>query len=34
MAWPDKVGIGIACLIVAIALYGIIVLLNGYPDAK
>ena len=33
MAWPDKVGIGIACLIVAIALYGLIVLLNGLPPS-
>jgi hypothetical protein len=31
MAWPDKVGIGVACLIVAVALYGLFVLLNGLP---
>jgi hypothetical protein len=33
MAWPDKVGIGVACLIVAVALYGLIVLLNGLPPS-
>jgi hypothetical protein len=33
MAWPDKVGVGIACVIVAIALYGLIVLLNGLPPS-
>ena len=32
MAWPDKVGIGVACLIVAVALYGLFVLLNGLPS--
>jgi hypothetical protein len=31
MAWPDKVGIGVACLIVAVALYVLFVLLNGLP---
>jgi hypothetical protein len=33
MAWPDKVGIGVACLIVAVALYGLFVLLNGLPPS-
>ena len=31
MPWPDKVGIGVASLIVAVALYGLVVLLNGLP---
>jgi len=31
MAWPDKVGICVACLIVAFALYVLFVLLNGLP---
>jgi hypothetical protein len=31
MAWPDKMGIGVACLIIAVALYGLFVLLNGLP---
>jgi hypothetical protein len=33
MAWPDEVDIGIACLIVAVALYGLFVLLNGLPPS-
>jgi hypothetical protein len=33
MAWPDKVGIAVACLIVAVALYGLFVLLNGLPPS-
>ena len=33
MAWPDKVGIGVACLIVAVALYGLFVLLNRLPPS-
>ena len=33
MAWPDKIGIGVACLIVAVALYGLVVLLNGLPPS-
>ncbi len=33
MAWPDKVGIGVACLIVAVSLYGLVVLLDGLPPS-
>ena len=33
MAWPDKVGIGVACVIVAVALYVLFVLLNGLPPS-
>jgi len=33
MARPDKVGIGVACLIVAVAFYGLVVLLNGLPPS-
>jgi hypothetical protein len=33
MAWPDKVGIGVACLIVAVFLYGLFVLINGLPPS-
>jgi hypothetical protein len=33
MVWPDKVGIGVACLIVAVALYALFVLLNGLPPS-
>jgi hypothetical protein len=31
VTWPDKVGIGVACPIVAVALNGLVVLLNGLP---